>query len=87
MQPSGIDLYCILLVYALQMHNEAEKNNAFLPPATEVQGKVMFLHLSVSHSVQGWGAGGGCWLLSMHHKSHGLGSASREGGLHPGGSA
>ena len=34
----------------------------FLPPANQVWGKVMFLHLSISHSVHG---GGG-----MHGRGH-----------------
>ena len=41
-------------------------SHLFLAPANEVWGKVMFLHLSVSHSVQMGGEGGGvcpiaCW--------------------------
>ena len=36
----------------------------FLPPAKEVWGKVMFLHLCVILFT------GGDWLPSMHHRSH-----------------
>ena len=46
-----------------------------LPPAIEVWGKVMFLHLCVILFTG---------LPSMHHRSHDQGSASGEG-LHPGG--
>ena len=39
---------------------------SLLPPAKEVGGKVMFLHVSVILFI---GLGGG-WLPSMHHRSH-----------------
>ena len=38
----------------------------FLPPANEVWGKVIFLHL-FSHSVHGGGGGGNAWLLLGGH--------------------
>ena len=46
----------------------------FLPPANEVWGKVIFLHLCV---ILFTGRGG--WLPSMYHGSH------DQGGLHLGG--
>ena len=54
---------------------------SFLLPPQQSCGKVMFLHLSVSHSVHG--VGGGIWGLcpNMHHRSH-----NQKGGLFPGGS-
>ena len=62
--------------------------NPFLPPADEVWGKVMFLHLSVILFT-----GGGGWLPTMHHRPHDkgqgiciqVGSACIRGGLHLGG--
>ena len=73
--------------------SEVQDRIKYLPPANEVWGEVMFLHLCVSLFTGGW-------LPSMHHRSHdqvpgggGLspwgGSASRgrpprkAGGMHP----
>ena len=36
---------------AIQVNNFLKSSVLYLPPANEVWGKVMFLHLSVSHSV------------------------------------
>ena len=61
--------YCLVLVPTI-----------FLPPANEVWGKVMILHVSVILSM---GVGERQWLPSMHHRSHdqspGRESVSREG--------
>ena len=43
----------------------------FLSPANEVWGKVMFLHLSVSHSLHRWGEGGVCLGLQMASEAGG----------------
>ena len=52
-------------------------NALFLLPPARSCGKVMFLHLSVSHSVHG----GGVLCPSMHHRSHDWGEVSvLEGG-------
>ena len=48
-----------------------------LPPANEVWGKVMFLHLSVSHSVHREGG----WIPNMHHRSHHQGRSAPGGGV------
>ena len=50
---------------------------AFLPPAKEVWGRVMFLHLCVILFTRGEGV----WLPNMHYRSHG------QGGLYQGGAA
>ena len=53
----------------------------FLPPANEVWGKVMFLHLCAILFM------GGGWLPSMHHRSHDQGVCLEGDGLYPGKSA
>ena len=50
-------------------------NALFLLPPAGSCGKVMFLHLSVSHSVHG-----GVLCPSMHHRSHDWGGRSLSGG-------
>ena len=56
----------------------------FLPPQRSC-GKVMFLHLSLSHSVHKWGAcmaGGMCAGWGVHGREHVWGACMLKGGMH-----
>ena len=58
-----------------------KREGPLLPPANEVRGKVMSLHLCVILFT----IGGGVWLPSIHHKLHDQGGLHPVGGLPPGG--